>query len=88
MKKLFTILVAVCACAPLMTGCAVDTDSTPPTTTFIPQDPPVEDQDQQDDLSSGQCDEGEVKDCKVWVDERNCFVGEQTCTDGVWGDCE
>jgi hypothetical protein len=28
-----------------------------------------------------------VEDCKVWLDENNCFVGEHQCVQGEWGPC-
>jgi hypothetical protein len=34
------------------------------------------------------CDEGEVRECKVQIDENNCFVGEQACLRGSWTPCD
>jgi hypothetical protein len=39
------------------------------------------------DVATGSCDEGEIRDCKVQIDENNCFVGEQMCIDNEWSDC-
>ncbi len=40
-------------------------------------------------LETGTCAvEAEVKSCKVQIDANNCFVGEQVCTDGKWGNCD
>jgi hypothetical protein len=33
------------------------------------------------------CDEGVVEECKVQIDENNCFVGEKQCQDGAWSEC-
>ncbi|MEM1030456.1 MAG: hypothetical protein AAGN82_08905 [Myxococcota bacterium] len=33
------------------------------------------------------CDDGEVRLCEVYIDERNCFEGAQSCRSGVWGPC-
>lgn len=38
------------------------------------------------------CNAGEVRDCKVILDDqggiKNCFVGVQYCADGGWGPCQ
>jgi hypothetical protein len=34
------------------------------------------------------CDDGDVRECKVDLNEDNCFVGEQTCIGDAWGSCE
>ncbi len=33
------------------------------------------------------CDDGEVRECKVQIDENNCFIGDQQCWNETWGDC-
>jgi hypothetical protein len=91
MKKLFTILAIACAVMPLATGCAVDSEDPPPATTHIPdqkKDDATNMTENQDDVVTGACDDGEIRDCKIQINENNCFVGEQVCDGGVWGDCE
>ncbi len=39
------------------------------------------------DVATGMCDEGLIRDCKIYIDENNCFVGEQKCIDDEWSDC-
>lgn len=34
------------------------------------------------------CHDGTVRDCKVQLDDFNCFAGEQTCVAGKWGKCK
>ena len=89
MKKLWTLLAVCCACLPLATGCAVDSEPPPPTTTQLP---PIDDdqddtQNNEDDIVTGTCDAGDVRSCKIQINERNCFVGEQVCEAGTWSDC-
>lgn len=38
-------------------------------------------------LNTGNCEGDEIQECKVWIDENNCFVGEQQCVEGEWGPC-
>lgn len=44
-----------------------------------------------DDVKTGACDEGESRDCRVWLPEvngvKNCFVGVQVCVDELWSSC-
>ncbi len=79
------IFAVICAVIPLATGCAVDTDA--PTTPFVSDDGPELTEVNDDDVGTGTCEEEAVRDCKVWVDERNCFVGVQVCENAQWGDC-
>jgi hypothetical protein len=37
---------------------------------------------------TGACEDGAVRECKVQIDENNCFVGEQVCEMEEWGPCE
>jgi hypothetical protein len=47
--------------------------------------------DARDVYARGTCSEGETKTCRIYLPAHNdvqpCFVGEQACTDGVWGEC-
>lgn len=33
------------------------------------------------------CAEGALRDCKVQIDQRNCFAGAQRCEQGTWSEC-
>jgi hypothetical protein len=37
--------------------------------------------------AGAECDEGVIEECKVQIDENNCFVGEKQCQDGMWSEC-
>lgn len=45
-----------------------------------------------DDVLGTECDDGDVKACKVVLGEHNgvvtCFTGERRCLEGVWGPCD
>lgn len=41
-----------------------------------------------DDLATGACEAGDVRDCRVQIDEHNCFVGQQFCIEGAWSHCD
>lgn len=47
--------------------------------------------DARDVFASGSCSDGETKTCRIYLPAHNnvqpCFVGEQACEDGAWGDC-
>lgn len=47
--------------------------------------------DARDVFARGSCTDGERKTCRIYLPAHNdvqpCFVGEQACADGVWGDC-
>jgi hypothetical protein len=47
--------------------------------------------DVRDVVASGQCEDGQVKTCRVYLPAHDgvqpCYVGEQTCADGAWGVC-
>jgi hypothetical protein len=40
-----------------------------------------------DDIAEGECDDGEIRECKVQINKNNCFVGEQICEAGQWSEC-
>ncbi len=37
---------------------------------------------------NGGCELGDVRECKVELNENNCFIGEQHCDNGFWGPCD
>lgn len=47
--------------------------------------------DARDVFARGGCTSGEVKVCRIYLPAHNdvqpCFVGEQRCEAGAWGDC-
>ena len=42
-------------------------------------------------LAAGGCTDGETQACRIYLPSHNdiqpCFVGEQLCAEGAWGDC-
>ncbi len=48
--------------------------------------------DARDIFASGVCEEGAVQECRIYLPSHNgvqpCFVGEQTCANAQWGECE
>ncbi len=90
MTKLWTMFAVVCAIAPLAVGCAPEDDDPPPATPMSTPDTGEQDDNNtegQDDVATGECEAEAVRSCKVQINARNCFVGEQVCDGGVWGDC-
>jgi hypothetical protein len=47
--------------------------------------------DARDVFAKGSCTDGETKTCRIYLPAHNdvqpCFVGEQACAEGAWGDC-
>jgi hypothetical protein len=47
--------------------------------------------DSRDIFQYGGCNVGETQQCRIYLPSHNdiqpCFVGEQQCTDGEWGQC-
>lgn len=89
MKKLWATFVVFSCCLPLATGCIVEeqprrTGGYVPTANEGGEDGAGGDV---DDVEEGECDDGEIRDCKVQINENNCFVGEQICELGFWSDC-
>lgn len=39
-------------------------------------------------IANGGCEVGDVRQCKVEINENNCFIGEQRCDNGFWGPCD
>lgn len=89
MKSLWSFVLIVAVCAPVGTGCALEEERRPTGSTQGPgpEIDPETDVTNEDDVVTGGCEADEVRTCKVQINERNCFVGEQACEDGVWGDC-
>ncbi len=85
MSKLWTVLVILSASLPLATGCVVEQEG-PRGISNVPIDD-LADLEEEDDVLDGACEEGEVRGCKIQINENNCFVGEQVCEDGSWSDC-
>ena len=47
--------------------------------------------DPRDKITEGACEDGATKQCRIYLPSHNdiqpCFVGEQVCDEGLWGDC-
>jgi hypothetical protein len=80
----------------LLAGCS-DADRPPPpppgngSGTTIPRDQ-VASGDLRNVIEVGACDEGDVSECRFYSEAhgnvQSCFVGEQRCVGGTWGDCD
>jgi len=48
--------------------------------------------DERDVYATGACTDGATRECRVYLPSHNdvqpCFIGEQTCADSRWGECE
>jgi hypothetical protein len=85
----------VCLLVLLLSGCS-DSDRPPPapagagTGIDIPREQ-VASGDTRNVIAVGACDEGDVRECRFYSEPhgnvQSCFVGEQRCVGGTWGDC-
>ncbi|MET0413721.1 MAG: hypothetical protein ABW217_20595 [Polyangiaceae bacterium] len=85
----------VCLLVVLLSACS-DADRPPPPppsngagTTFSRDQ--VANGDLRNIIEVGTCDEGDVTSCRYYSEAhgnvQSCFVGEQRCVGGTWGDC-
>lgn len=85
----------LCVLVLLLSGCS-DDDRPPPAPAgdgsglVIPRER-VASGDQRNVIAEGPCDEGEVRECRFYSEPngnvQSCFLGEQRCVGGTWGDC-
>lgn len=88
MKKLWATFVVLSCCLPLATGCIVEEHAPPRGGGQLPTANEGGDDGQGGDVGEEiECEDGDIRDCKVQINENNCFVGEQVCDLGFWGDC-
>lgn len=74
----------------LGTACAQDDDRrrlTGPTKPPAPPADPDEELPEDDEVWDEDCAPGDIRSCKVIINENNCFVGEQRCEHGIWSEC-
>lgn len=85
-----------CAVMALVAAACGSSDERPPPTPSesdftVPPPTDGETGDARDVFARGSCSEGATKTCRIYLPAHNdvqpCFVGEQACADGAWGDC-
>jgi len=74
----------------LGTACAQDDERRRLTGPTKPPSPPEDPEDELPEEGAWVdvgCEPGDIRTCKVTIDENNCFVGEQRCEYGQWSEC-
>jgi hypothetical protein len=88
--------VLFCAFMALVVSACGSSDERPPPSQpdsdfTVPPRTDDETGDSRDVFASGSCTADETRICRIYLPAHNdvqpCFVGEQVCNDGAWGDC-
>ncbi len=70
-------------------ACAQDDERRRLTGPTKPPAPPADPDEEmpEEEAWEDECAPGDIRSCKVMINEDNCFVGEQRCEHGYWSDC-
>jgi len=73
----------------LGTACAQDDERRRVSGPTKPPAPPADPDEEmpEDDVWVDGCAPGDIRGCKIQINENNCFVGEQRCEHGLWSEC-